>query len=148
MLPLYFCRLMRFICIKLNSSHDYWCFYATVILHYVACCLFWGTNHSKWWFFDQTTSFYVNLTKLYFLDNQSLLHLTAHNWQNWKRVFLSCHCHVYSVEAVGRNPILIFWKTWYLSITPSNLNILSYMGDTYNCNFLRHIIIRFYPVDF
>ena len=28
--------------------------------------------------------------------------LTAHNWQKWKRVFLTCPCHeVYRVEAVG-----------------------------------------------
>ena len=29
--------------------------------------------------------------------------LTAHNWQNWKSVFLSCHCHeIYMVEAVSQ----------------------------------------------
>ena len=29
-------------------------------------------------------------------------YLTAHNWQNWKRVFLSCYCHeIYRVKAVG-----------------------------------------------
>ena len=28
--------------------------------------------------------------------------LTAHNWQNWKRVFLSCYCHENDkVEAIG-----------------------------------------------
>ena len=27
---------------------------------------------------------------------------TAHNWQNWRRVFLSCYCHEsYMIEAVG-----------------------------------------------
>ena len=27
--------------------------------------------------------------------------LTVHNWQNWERVFLSCHCHeIYRVEEV------------------------------------------------
>ena len=28
--------------------------------------------------------------------------LTAHNWQKWKSIFLTCHCHkIYGVEAVG-----------------------------------------------
>ena len=28
-------------------------------------------------------------------------HLTVHNWQKWKRVFLTCPCHeIYRVEAV------------------------------------------------
>ena len=28
--------------------------------------------------------------------------LTAHNWQKWKRVFLTCPCHeIYRDEAVG-----------------------------------------------
>ena len=28
--------------------------------------------------------------------------LTAHNWQKWKRVFLTCPCHeIYRVESVG-----------------------------------------------
>ena len=40
---------------------------------------------------------------LYFLVNASnIITLTAHNWQNWKIVFLSCYCHkIYRVEAVG-----------------------------------------------
>ena len=30
------------------------------------------------------------------------LNLTAHNWQKWQRVFLTCPCHkVYRDEAVG-----------------------------------------------
>ena len=30
------------------------------------------------------------------------LPLTAHNWQKWKRVFLTCPCHkIYRDEAVG-----------------------------------------------
>ena len=28
--------------------------------------------------------------------------LTPHHWQNWKRVFLLCHCHeIYRVEEIG-----------------------------------------------
>ena len=35
-------------------------------------------------------------------NNNELIPLTAHNWQKWKRVFLTCPCHeIYRVEAVG-----------------------------------------------
>ena len=35
--------------------------------------------------------------------------LTAHNWHNWKRVFLSCYCHeIYRVEAVSLK-VSKFW---------------------------------------
>ena len=35
--------------------------------------------------------------------------LTAHNWQNWKRIFLLCYCYeIYKVDAVGLNiPIIL-----------------------------------------
>ena len=37
--------------------------------------------------------------------------LTAHNWQNWKRVFLTCPCHeIYKDEAVGLNSCKYTWK--------------------------------------
>ena len=33
---------------------------------------------------------------------QTVNPLTAHNWQKWKRVFLTCPCHkIYRDEAVG-----------------------------------------------
>ena len=36
------------------------------------------------------------------LRGQIHVSLTAHNWQKWKRVFLTCPCHdIYRVEAVG-----------------------------------------------
>ena len=35
-------------------------------------------------------------------QGMSVLLLTAHNWQNWKSIFLTCSCHeIYWVEAVG-----------------------------------------------
>ena len=47
--------------------------------------------------------------------------LTAHNWQKWKRVFLTCPCHeIYRDEAVGLKSckytwkIMIFVKMWNL----------------------------------
>ena len=47
--------------------------------------------------------------------------LTAHKWQIWKRVFLSCYCHeIYKIEAVGLKnynytwKITIFAKMWNL----------------------------------
>ena len=55
-------------------------------------CIFWsirfGSNFASKW------SKYVS--------NYTWRDLTAHNWQNWKRVFLSRYCHeIYRVEAVG-----------------------------------------------
>ena len=37
--------------------------------------------------------------------------LTAHNWQKWKRVFLTCPCHIiYRVETVGLKSSNYTWK--------------------------------------
>ena len=37
--------------------------------------------------------------------------LTAHNWQKWKRVFLTCPCHeIYWDEAVGLKSCKYTWK--------------------------------------
>ena len=37
--------------------------------------------------------------------------LTAHNWQKWKRVFLTCPCHeIYRDEAVGLKSRKYTWK--------------------------------------
>ena len=37
--------------------------------------------------------------------------LTAHNWQKWKRVFLTCPCHeIYREEAVGVKCSNYTWK--------------------------------------
>ena len=54
--------------------------------------------------------------------------LTAHNWQKWNRVFLTCPCHkIYRDEAVGlisRNytwKITIFVKMWNLGQYRENL---------------------------
>ena len=38
--------------------------------------------------------------------------LTAHNWQKWKRVFLTCPCHeIYRYEAVGLKSCKCTWQT-------------------------------------
>ena len=54
--------------------------------------------------------------------------LTAHNWQKWKRVFLTCPCHkIYRDEAVGLKSckyiwkIMIFVKMWNLGQFLKNL---------------------------
>ena len=40
-------------------------------------------------------------------------YLTAHNWQKWKRVFLTCPCHkVYRDEAVGLKSLKIYLKNY------------------------------------
>ena len=57
-----------------------------------------------------------------------LSQLTAHNWQKWKRVFLTCLCHeIYRDEAVGLKickytwKITIFVKMWNLGQYRENL---------------------------
>ena len=54
--------------------------------------------------------------------------LTAHNWQKWKRVFLTWHCHkIYKDEAVGLKSckntwkIAIFVKMWNLGQYRENI---------------------------
>ena len=54
--------------------------------------------------------------------------LTGGNWQKWKRVFLTCHCHkIYRDEAVGLKSckntwkITIFVKMWNLGQYRENL---------------------------
>ena len=43
--------------------------------------------------------------------SQSFGHLTAHNWQNCKRVFLTCPCHeINNDEAVGLKSCKYTWK--------------------------------------
>ena len=57
-----------------------------------------------------------------------VLPLTAHNWQKWKRGFLTCPCHkIYRDEAVGLKSckytwkITIFMKMWNLGQYRENL---------------------------
>ena len=39
--------------------------------------------------------------------------LMAHNWQKWKRVFLTCHCHkIYRHEAVGLKKLQKYLKNY------------------------------------
>ena len=54
--------------------------------------------------------------------------LMAHNWQKWKRVFMTCPCHkIYSDEAVGLKSckytwkIMKFMKMWNLGQYRENL---------------------------
>ena len=54
--------------------------------------------------------------------------LMAHNWQKWKRVFLTCPCHeIYRDEAVGLKSynytlkVTIFVNTWNLKQFLENL---------------------------
>ena len=58
--------------------------------------------------------------------------LKAHNWQKWKRVFLTCPCHKISRdEAVGLKTckytwkITIFVKMWNLGQYREKIDILS-----------------------
>ena len=89
--------------------------------------------------------------------------LTAHNWQKWKRVFLTCPCHeIYRDEAVGLKSCkytlknTIYVNMWNLGQFrenlifcqqllnwSSNLKILLHMCDTYNYDYLQHSTFRF-----
>ena len=59
--------------------------------------------------------------------------LTAHNWQKWKRVFLTCPCHeIYRDEAVGLKSCKCTLKTtsfvlymWNLGQFCEKIDILS-----------------------
>ena len=69
--------------------------------------------------FDPT---FVVVTNVFNLD------LRGHNWQKWKRVFLTCPCHeIYRDEAVGLKSckntwkITIFVKMWNLGQYRENL---------------------------
>ena len=126
------------------------------------------TLEQKWW----NLSFLVENGRVYeakrFAWNKTSKNLTAHNWQQWKRVFLTCPCHkIYRDEAVGLKgckytwKITIFVKMWNLgqyrenSIFcqkllnwSSNSKILLRTCDTYNCNYLKHSTFRFNLIDF
>ena len=93
--------------------------------------------------------------------------LTAHNWQKWTSIFLTCPCYkIYRVEAVDLKSsnyslkIMIFvnmWnlgnflKIWYFVnnclIKSLNLKTLLHKCDTYNCDYLPHTIFHFYPIE-
>ena len=98
-----------------------------------------------------------------------LLYLTAHNWQKWKRVFLTCPCHkIYRGEAVGLKSckytwkITIFVKMWNLGQYRKKIDIhlsviawlklelknLLHMRDTYNCDYLKHSTFHFNLINF
>ena len=97
------------------------------------------------------------------------IHLMAHNWQKWKRVFLTCPCHeIYRDESVGLKSckytlkITIYVNMWsfgqfcenfilcqQLLNWSSNLKkILLHMCDTYNCDYLPHTAFRFNLINF
>ena len=64
----------------------------------------------------------------------SLFYLTAHYWQNWKRVFLSCYFHkIYMVEAVSLKIPIILKRLQYLWLCEFVCNFLKnrYFGN--NC---------------
>ena len=75
---------------------------------------------------DQT--FKVNVLGVLYIGSSSSVKLTGGNWQKWKRVFLTCHCHkIYRDEAVGLKSckntwkITIFVKMWNLGQYRENL---------------------------
>ena len=56
---------------------------------------------------------YINAVFMIWQSDLSLysVYLTAHNWQKWKIVFLTCPCHeIYRDEAVGLKSCKYTWK--------------------------------------
>ena len=92
-----------------------------------------------------------------------LLNLNPHNWQKWKRAFLTCPCReIYRDKEVGLKSCkyslknTIYVNMWNLGQFrenlifcqqlinwSSNLPILLHMCDTYNCDYLQHSTFRF-----
>ena len=61
--------------------------------------------------------------------------LTAHNWQKWKRVFPTCHCHkIYRDEAVGLKSCK---NTWKITIFVKMWNL-----GQYRENFVKNCLIK------
>ena len=80
------------------------------------------TRHRSGRVLDICMEFNTPQEILYFLS------FSAHNWQKWKRVFLTCPCHkIYRDEAVGLKSrkhtckITIFVKMWNLGQYRENL---------------------------
>ena len=95
--------------------------------------------------------------------------LTAHNWQKWKRVFLTCPCHkIYRDKAVGLKSckntwkITIFVKMWNFGAISWKFDILSITAwlklefkrffctcvTHYNYDYLTYSTFRFNFIDF
>ena len=102
------------------------------------------THQSKCWcwfgFDKKSNTFWTKIICCYMLLPENSLYLdhrmsklklhplTAHNWQKWKRVFLTCPCHkFFRNEAVGQKSckntwkITIFVKMWNLGQYRENL---------------------------
>ena len=63
-----------------------------------------------------TQNLYICMYNLALILTRGGWHLTAHNWQNWKRVFLTCH-EIDKDEAVGLKSCKYTWKiTIYVNI--------------------------------
>ena len=87
------------------------------LLHHCRSCLIKGS--SLVWLRNPQTNKYVwkpfslltnnnNNTKGLWIERR---YLTAHNWQKWKRVFLTCLCHkIDRDEAVGLKSYKYTWK--------------------------------------
>ena len=59
--------------------------------------------------------------------------LTAHNWQNWNKVFLSCYCHeICRVEAVGLKKN--YNCTWKIMISVNMWNLEQFLENQYFAN--------------
>ena len=81
--------------------------------------------------------------------------LTAHNWQIWKRVFLTCSCQkICRDKAVGLKSCKYTLKNYdsceYVKFGAISwkFDILSITCVTYDCDYLQHSTFRFNVIDF
>ena len=62
-------------------------------------------------FYCNNVLFTLKIWKENFIISRQNFWLTAHNWQKWKKVFLTCPCNeIYRVEAVGLKVLIILEK--------------------------------------
>ena len=97
---------------------------------------------------DAYASYFFKVMKLYISFD-----LTAHNWQKWKRVFLTCPCHkIYRGEAVGLESCKHTWKLrfmWICGIWGNFVKIWYFVNNClieariwkFFCTCVTHIIV-------
>ena len=77
------------------------------------------TGHYVWMTSFSLFKWHLINSKVAPIHQESSFHpessLTAHNWQKWKRVFLTCPYHkIYRIQAVGLIPIILE-KIWFFA---------------------------------
>ena len=113
---MYFCKVGYFACtIFVFKLHWLFMFLYTPVCRAVSSCLM------DSWTWQVSILYYLIILKIQWQPTLSYLLLavsqpfclclTAHNWQKWKRVFLTFPCHeIYRDKAVGLKSCKYTWK--------------------------------------